>query len=124
MKIALFPGKFQPVHLGHIITLMKIYDRFDKIIIGITNDIPQVLSQEERKSIFDSVFMHLPKYETVLIPGVIVGNKALDLPDFDICLTGNKEVINTMSDAGYKTEFLERSKGAGFSGTEQRMLIG
>ena len=31
-RVAFFPGKFQPPHLGHIITLMRIYKKFDKPI--------------------------------------------------------------------------------------------
>ena len=72
MKIAFFPGKFQPVHLGHIVTLMSIYNEYDKIIVGITEDKPDIISQEERKSIFESVLKYLPKFEIVLIKGTIV----------------------------------------------------
>ena len=43
-SVAFFPGKFQPVHMGHITSLMKIYDDYDKIIIGITSDSPAILS--------------------------------------------------------------------------------
>jgi len=123
MKTAFFPGKFQPVHLGHIITLMQLYDEYDKIIIGITEDTPAVLTQEERKKIFYKVLKHLPKFEIVLIKGVIVGSTSLDnLPSFDICITGNYNVIDTLNKLGYKTKFIDRSEGIGFSGKEQRML--
>ena len=50
MATVFFPGKFQPVHLGHIISIMNIYEKFDKIIIGITQDKPEVLTQNERKN--------------------------------------------------------------------------
>ena len=58
MKVAFFPGKFQPVHLGHIISLMKIYEDYDKIIIGITDDNPRILTLEERRNIFHSIFLN------------------------------------------------------------------
>ena len=50
--VAFFPGKFQPVHMGHITSLMRIFDDYDKIIIGITSDSPNVLSLNERKEEF------------------------------------------------------------------------
>ena len=50
-SVAFFPGKFQPVHMGHITSLMKIYNDYDKIIIGITSDSPIILSLQERRDI-------------------------------------------------------------------------
>ena len=124
MNVAFFPGKFQPIHLGHIITLMNIYDKYDKIIVGITDDKPEIISQVERKNIFHCVLRHLPKFEIVLIRGVIVKGENLDsLPNFDVCISGNPEVINKLNAYGIKTEFLKRSEGLGFSSTEIRSLI-
>jgi len=124
MKTAFFPGKFQPVHLGHIITIMNIYDKYEKIIIGITNDKPMVLSQEERKEVFEKVFKYLPKVEVILIPEIITGSNKLDyLPKFDVCLTGNELVIKTMQDLGKNAQYLDRSIGIGYSGSEIRKLL-
>jgi cytidyltransferase-like protein len=124
MATVFFPGKFQPVHLGHIISIMNIYDKYDKIIIGITVDIPEILSPNERKEIFETVFKHLNKVEVILIKKVISGSRDLShLPAFDICLTGNSKVIETMSDNGLNASFLERSIGIGYSGTEIRSLL-
>lgn len=124
MTTAFFPGKFQPVHLGHIITLMKLYDKYDIIIIGITEDKPEIMSQEGRKRVFESVLKHLPKFEIVLIKGTIVNSTSTNnLPDFDVCISGNPEVINKLNAYGIKTEFLKRSEGLGFSSSEIRSLI-
>ena len=124
MNIAFFPGKFQPVHLGHIVTLMSIYNKYDKIIVGITEDKPEIISQEERKRIFESVLKYLPKFEIVLIKGAIVNSISLEhLPNFDVCLTGNHEVIEKLNEFGLKTEMIERSQGIGYSGTEIRSLL-
>ncbi|MBC8488107.1 MAG: adenylyltransferase/cytidyltransferase family protein [Bacteroidetes bacterium] len=124
MTTAFFPGKFQPVHLGHIITLMKIYDKYDKIIVGITEDEQKIMSQEEIKNVFENVLKHLPKFEIVLINGTIVNSTSPDnLPDFDVCVTGNPQVIDKLNKYGLKTEFIERSKGIGYSGSEIRSII-
>ena len=45
------------------------------------------------------------------------------LPDFDICISGNKDVINNLKLLGINSKFSERSKGVGYSGTEIRSLI-
>jgi len=122
--IAFFPGKFQPPHLGHIITIMDLYDKYDKIIIAITDDVPRVSSSTERKSIFEHVFRHLEKVEVVLIPGVLTRYKTTtDLPHFDVCLSGNEDVIARMKKLGKKVTKVPRSVGIGYSGREIRKLI-
>ena len=124
MGTVFFPGKFQPVHLGHIISIMNIYDKYDRIIIGITQDHPEVLTQKERKKIFEKIFKHLKKVKVILIKDVISGSSNLNhLPKFDLCLTGNHKVIETMKKNGYNAQFLERSVGIGYSGTEIRSLL-
>jgi len=124
MTIALFPGKFQPPHLGHITTLMKLYPKYDKIIIGITQDKPEVLSQEKRKEIFEAVFQYLPKFKVVLIKGTIEGSNSSDnLPQFDICITGNKKVVEKIRSFGKKAEFIPRSEGIGYKGEDIRKLL-
>ena len=66
--IAFFPGKFVPPHLGHIITIMSIYEKYDKVIVGITDESDLIISQKERESIFQSVFKHLSKIKEAQIP--------------------------------------------------------
>ena len=124
MRTAFFPGKYQPVHLGHIITLMNIYDKYDKIIVGITEDKPEIISQEKMKRIFETVLKHLPKFEIVLIKGTIVHSTSHDnLPDFDVCVTGNPQVIEKLTEYGLNVEFIERSEGIGYKGSEIRSII-
>ena len=125
MTIAFFPGKFQPPHIGHIMTVMNIYEKYDKIIIGITKDVPQVLSQIEIKTIFESIFGPLPKIKIELVSGVITGNENIKniLPAFDILVSGNDKVIKHVTKLGIKADYLPRSKGIGYSGTEIRTLF-
>lgn len=128
MVTAFFPGKFQPPHVGHFVTVGKIYDKYDKIIIGITEDVPKEcdfsMDQKERKRIFDEVFRHMPKVEVVMIKGIIeTSEKGENLPKFDICLTGNEKVIKKIRSFGMKAEFLPRSEGPAFSGEEIRRAL-
>ena len=124
MSIAFFPGKFQPVHLGHIITIMDFYHKFEKIIIGITEDGPDFLSMEERINIFQRIFKHLPKIMIVEVKGKITNSKDLSrLPKFDICLSGNRSVIKTLNELGFNTIYTKRTEGPGFSGRAIRSLV-
>jgi len=124
MRIAFFPGKFQPPHIGHIETIMSLYDKYDKIIVGITEDIPHVIEQIEVKNRFSFIFKHLPKFQFEIIEGILTESKSFDhLPSFDILLSGNEKVIQKAKLLGFKTKFIERSEGIGYSGTEIRSLI-
>jgi len=121
--VAFFPGKFQPVHMGHITSLMKIFDDYDKIIIGITSDSPNVLSLKSRKKIFKSVLSRFNKFEYVLFDTALINIKDKNnLPKFDICVTGNQSVVNFMEKNNFKTRLLSRSEGVGYSGTEIRSI--
>ena len=124
MKTALFPGKFQPPHLGHIQSLMSLYDDYEKIIIGVTEDYPNVIPVKEVITIFEDIFKHLKKYEVIAISGILVKSKSLShLPDFDVLVSGNDKVISHISSFSKETRFLTRSQGIGYSGTEIRTLI-
>jgi len=123
MTVAFFPGKFQPPHLGHIQTLMKLYPKYDEIIIGITEDSPRIISPKETKQTFESVLKYLPKFKIVLIKGTLVLKKSTEgLPDFDVLVTGNDKVIQWANKMKIKSKFLDRSTGIGYSGTELRAL--
>ena len=124
MKIALFPGKFQPPHLGHVQSLMSIHDDYDKIIICVTEDLPNVIPVSEVVLIFKDIFRHLKKYEVISISGVLVNSTSLShLPYFDVLVSGNQKVISHVSSFSKDTRFLERSIGIGYSGTEIRTLF-
>ena len=122
-SVAFFPGKFQPVHMGHITSLMKIYDDYDKIIIGITSDDPRILSLQERREIFEKVLSKFNKFKYVFFDTALVDikDKAI-LPKFDVCVTGNPIVVDYMKKNNFKTRILSRSKGVGYSGTEIRSI--
>jgi len=121
--IAFFPGKFQPAHLGHILTVMSLYENYDKIIIGITNDGPHVCSRTEIKKVFVKVFRLLPKVNVVLIDGILCNRASVvGLPTFDILLSGNPLVIDWATKHGVKCANIPRSEGLGFSGTDIRSI--
>jgi len=96
MKTALFSGRFQPPHLGHVLTLMDIYPRYSKIIVAVTNYTyegkkPHVLPRDKVKEILEKIFRHLPKIEVVLTEeGFPVRKTFTDLPEFDVVVTGNR----------------------------------
>jgi len=115
-RIAIFPGRFQPPHLGHVLTLMRMYPLYSEIIIAVTTYTyggtkKHVMRQSEVKKILKKVFKHLPKYNVIIIgKGFIERDNYNDLPKFDVVVTGNMQIINKLEKLKIKTRYQPRSK--------------
>lgn len=74
MKIALFPGSFDPVTVAHVDILNRSISLFDKIVIGVgTNSTKQpMLSTEIRIKILKSVYKSEPQIEVRSYTGLTV----------------------------------------------------
>lgn len=74
MKIALFPGSFDPITIAHVDILKRALPLFDKIIVGIgLNSAKQsFLSAQKREEIVQHVFADLPAVEVQLYEGLTV----------------------------------------------------
>nr|WP_068892679.1 pantetheine-phosphate adenylyltransferase [Pedobacter panaciterrae] len=74
MKIALFPGSFDPITIAHVDILKRALPLFDKIVVGIgLNSSKQgFLSADKREEIVRKVFEHEPKVEVELYEGLTV----------------------------------------------------
>jgi hypothetical protein len=120
---AIFLGKFQPPHLGHVRTILKIATEYSSVIIGITKGPTKAVGYEEVKGIFDEVFKFNENITTMLIDGTIEDSTAsLDDLDFDVIISGNQKVLSLLSAAGYQTKFQPRSEGFGHSSSELRAI--
>lgn len=120
---AIFLGKFQPPHLGHIRTIVRLSSRYSSVIVGITQSEPAMMPFKDVKTILQEVLSAYKNIEVVLISGSIEGGTAtLDSIKFDVVVSGNNKVLNILKEQGYQTEFCERTEGVGYSGSEIRSL--
>lgn len=74
MKIALFPGSFDPITIAHVDILNRSLALFDKIVIGIgLNSSKQgFLSAEKREEMVRTIFVENPKVEVQMYEGLTV----------------------------------------------------
>lgn len=74
MKIALFPGSFDPITKAHVDILKRSLPLFDKIYlgIGINSSKQSLLSVEKRLEMVTAVFLDEPKVEMVTYEGLTV----------------------------------------------------
>ncbi len=74
MRIALFPGSFDPITLGHQSLVMRALPMFDKIVVAVgTNTSKNYLFEEtKRLEMVRKTFENLPKIEVVSYTGLTV----------------------------------------------------
>jgi pantetheine-phosphate adenylyltransferase len=74
MRIALFPGTFDPITFGHIDIIERSLPLFDKLVIGIglnSNKQP-MFSAEQRVQWLDDIFKNESRIESVIYEGLTV----------------------------------------------------
>ena len=74
MKIALFPGSFDPVTKAHVDILKRALPLFDKVVIGIGLNSTKTayLTLEKRKEMLRAIFADEPKVEVQTYEGLTV----------------------------------------------------
>ena len=113
--IAIFPSRMDPPHLGHVLTLLRIMDDYDKILVALTEydfegEKPTAMPLAERISTLNAVLKYFPKFEIITFKGPFRQRTQFDdLPYFDIVVTASKGVYENVLKHGLKARFLERT---------------
>ena len=130
--IALFIGRFQPFHKGHLYCLQSICQHYDSVIIGVgssqySNSEENPFSFIERKTMIEQVIKteHLNDVSIVAIPDIHNPPKWVDhvvslVPSFDVVFSNNtltKQLFSTKGYAVKETVLYERKI---YSGVEIR----
>jgi len=129
---ALFIGRFQPFHKGHLMLLQSISSKYDEIIIGMgssqySNTPDNPFSEDERKKMIENSLdkIDMNNYKIVSIPDIHNPPKWAShvlsiISDFDVVISNNSFTKQLFSEKGYlvkKTSYFEREK---YSGEEIR----
>ena len=74
MAIAVYPGSFDPVTLGHVDIIERISKMMDHVIVGVlqNNSKTPLFSVEERVTMLKSVTSHLKNIEVKSFDGLLV----------------------------------------------------
>ncbi|WP_454301508.1 pantetheine-phosphate adenylyltransferase [Salana multivorans] len=74
MRIAVIPGTFDPVTLGHVDIVTRAAALFDEVIVGIARNASKtpLLDAETRRAAFARAVEHLPQVRVEIVPGLLV----------------------------------------------------
>jgi nicotinamide-nucleotide adenylyltransferase len=125
LPVALFIGRFQPFHKGHLFALGWIARRCRRVVVAIGSaqekgTMKNPLSAQERKKIIRAGLSEanlLHKCDLCLVPDIPdnsrwVAHVDAHMPAYDVCFSNNALVLRLMRRAGKRTArvpFLRRS---------------
>jgi nicotinamide mononucleotide adenylyltransferase len=125
-QVAFFPGKFHPPHIGQIQTILNIIPKYRKVIIGVSEHAPEIVitTPDDIVSMLKSFFINFDNIEVYKIEGTLVEKKTTDgLPEFDVLLSGNQDVLDWTMSMKINSEYVPRSVGIMCSGSEIRKIL-
>lgn len=73
-KIAVFPGSFDPITLGHFILVQRASPMFDKIIVAMGSNTTKkyLFDESKRLEFLNSAFENMPKVEVQTYSGLTI----------------------------------------------------
>ena len=134
MPIALFIGRFQPLHKGHIKVIEDALKKYEKVLIGIgsskkSREERNPFSYEERKNMLELVFSKEIKENKIEIFGIEDResdeewtNEIINKINFDVIITGSDWVEKCFENRK-QIEKIEEIEAKILSGTNIRKMM-
>jgi nicotinamide mononucleotide adenylyltransferase len=109
---ALFSGRFDRVHVGHIISLQRLAERYKKVLVVVLDYEGQQYSVQYREQMLKECLGYCKGNFEILVNkdhfGKISKENAAGF-GFDVYCSGNQQCLKHMEELGYRVEYVERA---------------
>ena len=124
MRVAVYPGSFDPVTLGHIDIIQRTAKMFDKVIIGVLRNRSKspLFTAEERVELLKQVTADIPNVEVQSFQGLLIdfvrqnhanvivrGLRAITYFEYELQMAQTNRVIASQIDTIFLTTNLKYS---------------
>lgn len=120
----LFPGKFDPPHVGHVRTIVRLAGQHPHVVVAVTGDRDRTTSASPTQActiLRDAICASNVTVTTVT--GRLTARDGLNgLPPFDLLASGNPDVLGWAQTIGIPYVDVPRSEGPAHSARELRRL--
>jgi cytidyltransferase-like protein len=108
--IALFSGRFDTVHVGHIIQILRLGQMFDRVIVPVLDYPEQHYPVQYRVQVLKDIFKP-PKYEVFSNKEHFakITHEEINKYTFDIYVSQNMECLKHIESLGYKILYVDRA---------------
>ena len=74
MRVAVYPGSFDPITNGHLDIIERTAKLYDKLIVGVLDNSSKkpIFTAEERAELISKVTSHIPNVEVATFSGLLV----------------------------------------------------
>ncbi len=122
MSTILFSGRFDRVHVGHIITIQRLSHQYEKVLVVILDYPEQFYPIEERVNTLKEALVNSKgNYEVIVNKHNfenITKEQVGELPEFNVYGSGNFRCYSNMSKLGY--EVVDTRRYPGYAAKDDR----
>ena len=113
-RTVLFSGRFDPPHIGHWISILRLADKFKKVKVVVLDYPERRFNIQYVLQIFDELTGRWPFDRKVEVMSNSdhfgkITKKALEKYEFDVYAAGNMVVLNHINSLGIKCMYVDRA---------------
>lgn len=112
VKTVLFSGRFDRPNVGHIVTIMRLGQSYDKVLVVVLDYDGQEYSAQYRANVLTEALKHAKGKYVVVVNNehfAEITEEDLSAYEFDVYASGNHDCLKHIESLGRKVQYVERA---------------